>query len=249
MSIEKIRPRFKKWAARVRTETQVRVLNPGQSFCFVGGSMSNQPSLLSKLHWLGHDSFRLDGPPVIYFDPWKLPAGSPTADLILVSHEHYDHCSPDDVKKISSPQTVVVADRGAAAKLAGACAMCAGDKITVGAVTIEAVPAYNPNKKFHPKSAGHLGYIVTVSGERIYFAGDTDHIPEMKAIRCDIALLPVSGTYVMTADEAVAAFNSIQPTVAVPMHYDDPDVAGTKADAQHFKDKVGERVVILKREA
>lgn len=207
-----------------------------------------QPAILHKLHWLGHDSFRLDGPPVIYFDPLKLPASSPRADLILVSHEHYDHCSPDDIKRISGPQTVVVANPSAAAKLKGAKPIRVGEKLTVGEVTIEAVPAYNTNKKFHPKEAGHVGYIVTLGGERVYFAGDTDHIPEMKTFECDVALLPVSGVYVMTAAEAVAAFNDIQPQAAVPMHYGG-GVVGSEADAQAFKDGVGERAVILKREA
>lgn len=206
-----------------------------------------QPAILHKLHWLGHDSFRLDGPPVIYFDPFKLPASSPRADLILISHEHYDHCSPDDIKRISGPQTVVVANPSAATKIKGAKTIRVGDKLTIGEVTIEAVPAYNTNKRFHPKEAGHVGYIVTLGGERVYFAGDTDHIPEMKTFKCDVALLPVSGTYVMTAAEAVAAFNDIQPQVAVPMHYG-AGVVGSESDAQFFKDKVGERAVILERE-
>ena len=158
------------------------------------------PKLLAKLHRLGHDSFRFDGPPVIYFDPWKLPSGSPRAGLILVSHEHFDHCSPDDVKKISGPATVVIASATAAAKLPGARILRPGEKTTVGAVTVEAVAAYNVNKfrsagvPFHPRQAAHNGYIVTLDGERLYHAGDTDHIPEMAGLRCDVALLPISGT-------------------------------------------------------
>ena len=168
------------------------------------------PLLVSKLHRLGHDTFRFDGPPIIYIDPWKLPAGSPAAmpkaDLILVTHDHFDHCSPEDVKKISKPGTVVIADPASAAKLPGARILRPGETATVGEVTVEAVPAYNVNKfrspgqPFHPKSAGYNGYIITIGGERLYHAGDTDHIPEMAGYRCDVALLPVSGTYVMTAD-------------------------------------------------
>jgi L-ascorbate metabolism protein UlaG (beta-lactamase superfamily) len=196
--------------------------------------------LLQNLHWLGHDSFRLDGPPV-NFDPWKLPPGSPVADLVLVSHDHYDHLSADDVKKVSGPQTVVMANPSAAAKLPGARVIRPGEKITVGDVTVEAVPAYNVNKfrgpgnPFHPKKAEHNGYIVTVGGERLYHAGDTDHIPEMSGFKCDVALLPVSGTYVMTAEEAAQAAAAIKPLIAVPMHYGDRDVVGTLANAQQFK--------------
>ena len=212
--------------------------------------------LLQNLHRLGHDSFRLDGPPVIYFDPWKLAPGSPVADMILVSHDHGDHCSPDDVKKISGPQTVVIANPSAAAKLPGARIIRPGEKIAVGDVTVEAVPAYNINKfrspgnPFHPKNAEHNGYIVTVGGERLYHAGDTDHIPEMTGLKCDVALLPVSGTYVMTADEAAKAAMAIKPGIAVPMHYGDKDVVGTDADAKRFKklcENAGIEVAILPR--
>ncbi|MBN1889767.1 MAG: MBL fold metallo-hydrolase [Thermoflexales bacterium] len=215
-----------------------------------------KPVLLARLHWLGHDSFRLDGPPVIYFDPWKLAAGSPQAGIVLVSHGHDDHCSPDDIARISGPDTLVVASPHAAARLKGAKIIRAGEKLVVAdplatqgdqRVTIEAVPAYNTNKKFHPKDAGHVGYVVSVGGERIYFAGDTDHIPEMKAIRCDIALLPVSGVYVMTAAEAVAACRDIRPVVAVPMHYG-AGVAGSEADARFFCERVGEGAVMLAQE-
>jgi L-ascorbate metabolism protein UlaG (beta-lactamase superfamily) len=111
-------------------------------------------------------------------------------------------------------------------------------------VEVEAVPAYNVDKRFHPREAGHVGYVVNVSGVRLYHAGDTDRIPEMTEIECDIALLPVSGTYVMTADEAVAAARDIQPRVAVPMHFG-AGVAGTQADAQYLKDQWEGRVVIL----
>src|SRR5512136_1539559 len=104
------------------------------------------PKLVQNLHWLGHDSFRLDGPPVIYFDPWKLPAGSPVADIILVSHDHYDYLSVDDVKKVSGSTTSIITNPAAAAQLPGARSIRPGEKITVGDLTVEAVPAYNLNK-------------------------------------------------------------------------------------------------------
>ena len=109
------------------------------------------------------------------------------------------------------------------------------------------MPAYNPNKRFHPKSAGHAGYIVTLNGKRIYHAGDTDHIPEMAQLKVDIALLPVSGTYVMTAAEAAEAANTIKPGLAIPMHYGDADVVGTRADAEEFKRHAKVPVEILER--
>jgi L-ascorbate metabolism protein UlaG (beta-lactamase superfamily) len=208
--------------------------------------------LVNKLHWLGHDSFRLDGPPVIYFDPWKLHGRQVPADLVLISHDHHDHCSPDDVKTVRGPKTVVVASGGAAAKLAGARAVKPGDRMTVAGVEIEAVPAYNltkfrsPGVPFHPQDAGHVGYVVTVGGVRLYFAGDTDQIPEMAGIACDVAFLPVSGIYVMTAEEAAAAARTIKPQIVVPMHYGAG--IGTEGDGQRFTDMYAGRVVILQVE-
>jgi len=127
-----------------------------------------------------------------------------------------------------------------------------GDKISVGNVAIEAVPAYNlnkfrePGKVFHPKEDGKVGYVLTVNDVRIYHAGDTDHIPEMKNIRTDIALLPVSGTYVMTAKEAVEAAGSINPKIAIPMHYG--AIVGSSADAETFKKLVKCEVKLLEKE-
>lgn len=188
-----------------------------------------------KLHFLGHASFRLDGPPVIYFDPWKLTGQPPQADVVLVSHDHHDHCSPDDVRKVSGPNTVVVSNPSAASKLGRHVRVLrVGEVATLGEVRIEAVAAYNVGKRFHPKEAGHNGYLVTLGGERLYFAGDTDLTEEMRAVQCDVALLPVSGTYVMTASEAARAAEALQPRLAIPMHYG-AGVAGTLEDAERFK--------------
>ncbi len=210
--------------------------------------MSTAVNLLERLHWLGHASFRLDGPPTIYFDPWKLEGEPPQADIVLVSHEHFDHCSPEDVERISGPGTVIVANPGAAKDLRGDVRVLRpGERTTVGEVEIEAVPAYNTDKSFHPRQAEHLGFIVTVGGERLYFAGDTDRIPEMADIACDVALLPVGGTYTMTADEAALAAADVGPQVAVPMHWGS-GVVGTRDDAERFRSLYGGEVVILEPE-
>jgi L-ascorbate metabolism protein UlaG (beta-lactamase superfamily) len=200
------------------------------------------------IFWLGHDSFRLKGEKVVYIDPWKLAAGAEKADVILVTHEHYDHFSPDDIAKISKPDTVIVAPQSVAAKSNLKIKVVKpGDTLTANGVVIEVVPAYNPNKKFHPKSAGHVGYIVTLNGKRIYHTGDTDEIPEMAQIKCDIALMPVSGTYVMTAAEAAQAANRLKPALAIPMHYGDADVVGTRKDAEEFKKLAQVPVEILEK--
>ena len=204
--------------------------------------MKEVEAVLSKMAWLGHDCFRIEGAKRIYTDPYQLAGGAP-ADIILITHDHFDHCSPDDVAKIQNAQTVIVATGDCAAKLKGKVrTIKPGDKLNVEGVEIEAVPAYNTNKKFHPKANGWVGYVFTVDGVRIYMAGDCDRIPEMKDIRCDIALLPVSGTYVMTADEAAGAALDIKPKVAVPMHYG--AIVGSAADAERFKKALAGKVEV-----
>jgi L-ascorbate metabolism protein UlaG (beta-lactamase superfamily) len=224
----------------------------------------DRPALLQSLHWLGHDTFRIDGPATIYIDPWRLPPGSPPADVILVSHHHHDHCSPEDVESIRREGTIVVANATAAGKLRSPVRVMQPGKsltlrsashpeegipkgIEVAGVTVEAVPAYNVDKKFHPRDEGHIGFIIHLGGERLYFAGDTDLIPEMTGLACDVALLPVSGVYTMTAEEAARAAGVIRPRVAVPMHYG-AGVAGSDDDAKTFREQCPVPVEILKME-
>jgi L-ascorbate metabolism protein UlaG (beta-lactamase superfamily) len=195
---------------------------------------------------IAHDTFRIAGSKVIYTDPYRV-AKRDEADIVLVSHEHFDHMSPDDLKKVCGPGTTMVAsplckDGLKGMKVKETRFLDPGGKTTVGQVTIEAVPAYNINKfrepgtVFHPKAEKRLGFILTLDGTRVYFAGDTDFIPEMKSIKCDIALLPVSGTYVMTAEEAAEAAKAINPKIAIPMHYG--AIVGSEADAKRFKSLV-----------
>ena len=206
--------------------------------------------MVSNIHWLGHDSFRIKGDGlVIYIDPWQIEDG-PKADLILITHDHRDHCSPADVAKVQKEDSVIVTVAAAAAKLSGQIQVVKpGDELRVKGIPISAVPAYNVNKfrspgvPFHPRESGYVGFVVTVEGQRIYHAGDTDCIPEMGSINADIALLPVSGTYVMTADEAVEAAAIIKPQIAIPMHTGRG--IGSLADAERFKEKASVPVEIL----
>jgi L-ascorbate metabolism protein UlaG (beta-lactamase superfamily) len=190
-------------------------------------------NLLSRITWLGHDAFRVDASKRIYFDPYQIADGK-AADLILISHDHFDHCSPEDAARVQGPGTVIVTEKDSAKKLSGNIKIVApGDKVTAAGVGVEAVPAYNTDKKFHPKANGWLGFIVEIDGVRIYHAGDTDVIPEMKNIKADIALLPVSGTYVMTAGQAAEAALMLKPRVVIPMHYG--AIVGSDDDAVKLK--------------
>ncbi len=189
--------------------------------------------LVANLHWLGHDTFRLDAScGSIYFDPYEIEKAAPAA-IILASHDHFDHCVAEDIAKLQGPDTVVITEAECARKLSGEVRVVKpGDTLEVKGVKVQAVPAYNTDKDFHPKDKGWLGFVVTVDGVSLYHAGDTDHIPEMASLEVDVALVPVSGTYVMTAEQAVEAVKAIQPKLAIPMHYG--AIVGGADDAQRF---------------
>ena len=209
-----------------------------------------------KINWFGHSSFELSDGSIVYIDPYRVRPRR-TADIVLVSHDHFDHCSRSDIQKISTPNTVIVTTRVCKDKLSGLDARFIvvepGKRVAVNNIAVEAVAAYNINKfrspgvPYHAKGSG-IGFIVTLAGVRVYHAGDTDFIPEMNELKgkVDIALLPVSGTYVMTAEEAAAAVDAIEPAVAVPMHYG--SVVGSIVDAKEFEKLAKCRVEILKPE-
>jgi len=191
--------------------------------------------MIDKITWLGHATFKINaGTKVLYIDPWKLKGKLEPADIILVGHSHYDHFSPADIQKISNPMTILVVPGDCAKQLKGHIKiMKPGDVFTLDDVTIESVPAYNPNKTFHPKANKWMGFIVTLEGERLYYASDTDLIPEMKEVgNIDVALLPVGGTYTMNPEEAAEAAEIIGPEIAVPCHYG--DIVGSEEDARRF---------------
>jgi len=187
-----------------------------------------------EIRWLGHDSFFLKaGRKVLYIDPWKVSGEK--ADLILVTHDHFDHYSKTDIEALykNGTRVFVGAGGGDYEKVRP------GMKFESNGISIETVSAYNvtkfraPGKPFHPKDYGGVGYILTLDGKRIYHSGDTDMIPEMRSIKgIDIAMFPVSGTYVMTVDEAFDAAMIIRPKFVIPMHYG--SIVGTEEDAKRF---------------
>jgi L-ascorbate metabolism protein UlaG (beta-lactamase superfamily) len=197
-----------------------------------------------KFHWLGHDGFRIAaGGKTIYIDPYQLSKAQQNkndADIVLISHNHFDHLSMDDLKQVIGKKTIIVAAKECVDQLRGSGAaevkgVSPGDRLAVQGMPVEAIAAYNTNKKFHPKADGKVGFVITVNNTRIYHTGDTDDIPEFSAVNPDVALVPVSGTYVMTAEEAASAVNEkIKPKkLAIPMHYG--SIVGSEKDAATFK--------------
>jgi L-ascorbate metabolism protein UlaG (beta-lactamase superfamily) len=212
--------------------------------------------LLASLDWTGHSGFRIrTREATVYIDPYRVLDG-PQADLILITHGHYDHYSPQDVERLSHEDTCLVAPPAVAERAQGRVSSIApGQDLEleqVPGIEVTAVAAYNTSKRdtdgrlFHPREAGWVGYDLNVRGERLYHSGDTDVIEEMDAVTgVDVALLPVSGTYVMTAGEAAEAARRIQPRVAVPMHWGEH--IGTREDAEAFAAKAPGEVRILER--
>ena len=201
-------------------------------------------NITNKIHRLGHAAFRFDLEKCIYIDPYQLTGNLPKADIIICTHSHFDHCSPEDINKIKTDKTVIVITADSAEKVSGNVEIIApGQSLNINKIKIEAVPAYNTNKSFHPKENGWMGVIVDDGNIRIYHTGDSDVIPEMKSISADVWLIPVSGTYVMSAKEAAKIINDVKPQVAVPMHYG--AIVGSESDAKRFAELVGEIAVIL----
>ncbi|MBQ7720053.1 MAG: MBL fold metallo-hydrolase [Clostridia bacterium] len=195
-----------------------------------------------------HSCIRItEGGTVIYADPFHMPDDPRDGDIILITHDHFDHFSPEDIKKAAKSGAVIAAPEKMAKKAADETGMSVtpvkpGGTYEISGLPVGTVPAYNILKPFHPKSAGWVGYIVTVGGRRIYIAGDTDVTPESKKVKCDVAMLPVGGKYTMTAKEAAALTDIIKPAEAIPTHYG--TVVGSADDGKLFASLVGSQTAV-----
>ncbi|MHB1680893.1 MAG: MBL fold metallo-hydrolase [bacterium] len=207
------------------------------------------------LQRIAHDCFLVSNGKInLYFDPFKIESEElPKADYIFITHEHFDHFSIDDIRKIIKESAVLfineMTEKELGSQLSNKVVIIKpGDSIDYNGIHIKGVPAYNVNKfrehgiVYHPKEDKKLGFIVTIDGVKIYHTGDSDNIPEMENLKeenIDILLIPVSGTYVMTSKEASDAAVIINAKVAIPMHYG--AIVGSDADAQDFVETVKEK--------
>jgi L-ascorbate metabolism protein UlaG (beta-lactamase superfamily) len=202
--------------------------------------------MTENIEFLGHATFKIKGSKIIYTDPYMIQPDEP-ADIILISHSHFDHCSVEDIAKICNEKTGIVASKDCIDTLKGLPGSVVGiepnERTEINGVTVEAVHAYNTNKSFHPKSSKWNGYVFDLDGRRYYHPGDTDKIPEMDNIRADVVFLPVGGTYTMDAREACEVVSVISPKVAIPMHYG--SIVGSKKDAESFVECSGEKGIII----
>jgi L-ascorbate metabolism protein UlaG (beta-lactamase superfamily) len=206
-----------------------------------------------ELQWLGHAGFRMRvGRKIVYIDPYRA-GGGPEADVVLITHDHFDHFSPADIERVSGETTRVIAPATVTERFDGrATRVEPGETVDLPGLYVTAVAAYNTNKvdsegrPFHPRESAGVGYVVNFGGRRFYHSGDTDVIPEMdQAAGVDVAMLPVSGTYVMTAVEAAEAARRIEPGLAVPMHWG--TVIGSREDAEEFARRAPVEVRILEK--
>jgi L-ascorbate metabolism protein UlaG (beta-lactamase superfamily) len=202
-----------------------------------------------KLDWLGHAGFRIKDSLVIYIDPFELQSTELKADIVLITHSHYDHCSLEALQKVCKSDTVIVGPIDVQSKIAKLGdlkfrMLKPGEEIELGKLKLTGFPAYNIGKHFHPKANEWLGYLIELDRKRIFHAGDTDAVPELKTLHdIDILLIPVGGTYTMNAEEAAFITNAIMPKVAVPMHWG--SIVGSKLDAERFAQLARCRVELL----
>jgi len=195
--------------------------------------------MIERIQWLGHGSFSIQGPPLIFINPWRVVRKAFHADVILVSHDHYDHCSQADIEKLCGPGTRVFGNERVAKQIDGCDVLRPFQSVTIDRASIKAIPAYSPNDLRHPKEDGGLGFIISLDYYDIYYAGDTQDIPEMSVIKPDIAILPINGAGTLTVEAAVKVTMRLRPRWVIPCNWGPTGEAASRADAQAFKNAVG----------
>ena len=205
--------------------------------------------MLEKIQVLCHSSIKFSKGKIIYFDPFKIDYNYRDADIIFITHDHYDHYSEIDIDKVMKNDTVIVAPSDLLTKLLkmgfkkeNIVIVKPNEKYIVKEIKFGTIPAYNIKNQFHPKANEWVGYIIDIDGITYYIAGDTDITEENKKIKCDVAFVPVGGTYTMDYKEAAILINKIKPKVAVPIHYG--SIVGNKEDGLNFSKLVDKNIEV-----
>ena len=195
--------------------------------------------MLENIEVLYHSSIRINKEKTIYIDPFKINRNYNDADIVFITHDHYDHYSEEDIDKVINENTTIIIPEELLTKLLrkginknAIITVEPNERYMVQGIKFETIPAYNTNKTFHPKKNGWVGYIIIINGIRYYIAGDTDITEENKQVKCDVAFVPVGGTYTMDFKEAASLINEIKPKIAIPIHYG--SIVGTEQDAIDF---------------
>ena len=195
--------------------------------------------MLENVEVLCHSSIKINKEKVIYIDPFKIEKNYNDADIVFITHDHYDHYSEEDIDKVINENTIIIIPEELLTKLLrkginknAIITVEPNEKYMVQGIKFETIPAYNTNKTFHPKENGWVGYIIIINGIRYYIAGDTDITEENKQVKCDVAFVPVGGTYTMDFKEAASLINEIKSKIAIPIHYG--SIVGTEQDAIDF---------------
>ena len=195
--------------------------------------------MLENIEVLYHSSIRINKEKIIYIDPFKINKNYNDADIIFITHDHYDHYSEEDIDKVINENTTIIIPEELLTKLLkkginknAIITVEPNEKYVVQGIKFETISAYNTNKTFHPKENGWVGCIIIINGIRYYIAGDTDITEENKQVKCDVAFVPVGGTYTMDFKEAASLINEIKPKIAIPIHYG--SIVGTEQDAIDF---------------
>ena len=205
--------------------------------------------MLENIEVLCHSSIRFSKGEIIYFDPFKIEKNYNDADVIFITHDHYDHYSEEDIDKVLKEETIIVAPEDLQTKLLkkgfekeNIILVKPNQIYTAKGIKFQTIPAYNTNKQFHPKENSWVGYIIELEGVTYYIAGDTDITEENKKVDCDVAFVPVGGTFTMDYKEAAKLINEIKPKVAVPTHYG--SIVGSKKDGAKFAKLVSDEIEV-----
>ena len=203
--------------------------------------------MIENIQVFCHSSILIKKEKTIYIDPFRIKKNYNDADIIMITHDHYDHYSEEDIEKVKKESTIIVIPMGLEEKVSkigfkqeNIVVVNPNNKYIVNQIKIETIPSYNLDKKFHPKENNWVGYIIETEGVRYYIPGDTDITEENRKVKCDVAFVPVGGTYTMNSEEAAELVNEIRPKVVIPIHYG--EIVGSPKDAIHFIERVNTEI-------